>query len=143
MSQTGLAAYNYLRDNDVLSRLRWVVYDCLFHHGPMTRNELDAHLRGSSAINPSYSRRLVELERMGMAKRTHVRACGYTGHLCDAWEVTNRIEPLVPKKSTTKGEKIAACYALFEEMEEQLHRIEQGDRLACWMRRRLERIKEA
>jgi hypothetical protein len=86
---TSLAAYNALQASGALSSIRWAVYDCLFRNGPMTRNELDVALKGPATVNPSYSRRLTELEAMGVAARFGTRTCAITGRDCDAWDVTS------------------------------------------------------
>jgi hypothetical protein len=86
-SPTSLGAYTLIKESGVLSRSRWDVYDCLFKHGPMTRNELDATL-SRGGVNPTYSRRLVELERLGIAHRDGTKTCRITGFTCDAWDVS-------------------------------------------------------
>jgi hypothetical protein len=102
--QTSREAFERLRDSGALSSLRWAVYEALFHRGPMTRNELDAQLRSENAINASYSRRLTELERMGLIKRVSIRACRFTGRNCETWDVTDCPVPLPIDKPASKLE---------------------------------------
>lgn len=116
MRQTSLEAYQSLRDSGVLSNLRWAVYDALFHHGPMTRNELDARLKGQSTINASYSRRLTELESIGLAHRPETKLCPHTNRRCDAWDVTSLHRPVAPPPAPpTKGTVIASLKQLLRE----------------------------
>jgi len=118
---TSLEAYRRLRDSGTLSRLRWIVYDQLWHHGPLTRNELDAALRGPSTINASYSRRLTELEDMGLAARVGVRQCLFSGRNCEVWDVTDLDTPLPIEKP-----KAARDEVLFAIASDAVRRLEQA-----------------
>lgn len=89
-SPTTLAAYDAIRRNGLLSRSRFAVYECLLEHGPLTRNELD-HRLSHGSVNPTYSRRLVELERLGVVQRVGTFRCSITGFECDAWDVTDSL----------------------------------------------------
>lgn len=84
-------AHEAITKNGLLSRSRWQVYDALFLFGPLSRNELDVRLKGPDMPNPTFSRRLVELERLGVAVRGGKRPCSVTGEPCDAWDVTSNL----------------------------------------------------
>lgn len=96
--QTSIAAYRKLVESGRLARSQRAVYRALYEAGPMTRNELDARL-APGRPNPPHSRRLVELERMGLVRRVDVRPCTVTGDSADAWDVTALEEPRkVPRR---------------------------------------------
>jgi len=86
--ETSAQAFRQIQADGSLSRMRWKVYEHLFHHGPLTRSELDSRLKGPKEVNPSYHKRLSELERQGVVKTVGRRACSITGRECELWDVT-------------------------------------------------------
>lgn len=76
--------------SDRISESKRAVYKYLYDHGPCTRNELDQAL-GEGHPNPTFSRRLTELEAMGVAVRVGVRRCLVTDCKADLWDVTNKL----------------------------------------------------
>lgn len=115
-SETGLAAYQYIRDSGILSRCRWLVYELLWKSGPMTRNEIDSALRVSGAPNPTYSRRLTELERMDVIERIGTKPCRVTGHECDLWSVSGRM-PVKTQRRRSAREELAELRKRVEVLE--------------------------
>lgn len=95
--QTSREAYAVIHASGLLSAARWAVYEHLFHHGPLTRNELDRGIAGDRP-NPSYSRRLTELERQGAIRRVGERACKVTGFRSELWDVTSQVPTKLPKR---------------------------------------------
>jgi hypothetical protein len=106
MRQTSLAAYNEIRESGLLSRMRWVVYDHLYHHGPLTRTEVDLNLKRDDEVNPSYHKRLSELERVGVVTTVGRKTCAITGKECELWDVTDALPiPVEPNKLTRPTRK--------------------------------------
>lgn len=75
----------------MLAKSQFAVYDMLFRHGPLTRNEIDTRCSATGKPNPAYSRRLVELEERGVLCRNGTKTCSVSGFECDAWDVTDRM----------------------------------------------------
>lgn len=94
--QTSLDAYRTICDRDLLSTARLAVYRHLFDHGPLTRNELD-HGLAAGRPNPTYSRRLAEMERIGVLQRAGTRICSITGFRSELWDVTDGLPQKQPK----------------------------------------------
>lgn len=93
-TQTQLVAYEQLVQDGRIAGLQRDVY---FHllvvpDAPLTRNELDAAL-GNGAPNAGYSRRLAEMERRGLVRRTTARECRITGRVCETWEAIPDAKP--------------------------------------------------
>lgn len=84
----------------MLSVRRWEVYSHLFQHGPLTRNELDRDL-AHGRPNPAYSRRLAEMERMGVLARVGVRVCLVSGFNAELWDVTDQLPTKLPVRPAT------------------------------------------
>lgn len=87
MSHTSNAAYFQIEANGLLSRMRWIVYDDLAMNGPSTAGEVTNRLMGAKVGNPSYHRRLSELEELKIVHRTGTRTCNITGYDAEVWEV--------------------------------------------------------
>jgi hypothetical protein len=112
MSYTSSAAYFQIEANGLLSRMRWIVYNDLAVNGPSTAGEVTSRLIGAHVGNPSYHRRLSELEELKVAHRTGTRPCSVTGYDAEIWEVIpnalpqGKIKPrvgLTPKRSQIKA----------------------------------------
>lgn len=98
-------AYERIRSEGLLGQRQLEAYHTLFHCGPLGRNELD-RLAGDvfhseAHSNPPWSRRLTELEKMGVARRVRVAACPQTGFDGELWDVTSQL----PKKLDLKDTK--------------------------------------
>lgn len=92
--KTQLAAYEALVQEGRITGLQRDVYRYLLmaSAGAVTRNELDAAL-GNGAPNAGYSRRLAEMERRGLVRRTTARECRITGRVCETWEAIPNASP--------------------------------------------------
>lgn len=91
--QTGIDAYEKIKRDGSLTRAQLEVYKCLHEAVPdgMTRNEIDARLSPGKP-NAMYSRRLSEMERMGVVRRmAGSRICSVSNHRCEAWTVTGKL----------------------------------------------------
>lgn len=122
MRQTSIDVYNQIKNEGLLSKLRWVVYDAVYEHGPMTAQETwhllrdAAARRGEARIN-GITPRFSELERFGVIRRIRERPCRVTGRNCDEWDVTDSL-PGELDKPETSGEKIKRLERRIKELEE-------------------------
>lgn len=90
MRQTSVQTYSQIQANGLLSRMRWLVYDYLFRHGPATSREIDDGMRSPGEVRPSYHKRLSELERLGVACVVGEKVDS-TGHTAVLWDVTSAL----------------------------------------------------
>lgn len=77
---------SYASVRPALPRLQALVLQALIDCGPMTRSELDKSLAGPGEVNPSYHKRLSELERLGLVRAGKRRPCRVSGRTCIEWE---------------------------------------------------------
>lgn len=82
MKQTSIDAYNTIKENGLLSKMRMEVYDCLHAWGDMTGRELNRHLGGVS-----FHKRLSELQNLGVIETDGERPCDVTGQVSTVWRV--------------------------------------------------------
>jgi len=82
MRDTSIDAFHEMEE--VLSLMRLEAYNMLHDHGPLTGREMNAR-----ADNPSFHKRLSELEDMGVIYTPGKRVCTVTGLLVHEWLVTS------------------------------------------------------
>lgn len=101
--ENSLAAFRALIADGSISEARLTVAHALWlHPDGMTANELDRHL-APGVINARFSRRLIELERMGLVARRPARECRVSGNRCDVWVYAPHApvdRPAVPRMPT-------------------------------------------
>lgn len=98
---TSSEAYRIIHESGLLSASRMAVYSHLYRCGPLTRNEIDRNL-AEGRPNPTYSRRLAEMERMCVLARVGERVCSVTGFRAEMWDVTDRLpQPLAKRRGPT------------------------------------------
>lgn len=104
--QTSIHAYNAIKENGMLSRRRWQVYDSLFRHGPLTGSELMLKIRNDHnvpiATNTNVTTRLGELRSMGVVYEIRERDCSITGQKVIEWDVTDRLPAKLEKPKRIK-----------------------------------------
>lgn len=114
---TSIEAYHQIQDSGVLSKMRWTVYDDMFHNGPSTSNESQQRTGLTRRDNSS---RCSELRDRGFLEEVEVRVCTVSGHKCIVWDVTDRRAPLEvdkKKKKTTK-QQLEEAQARIKELED-------------------------
>lgn len=102
--QTSIEAYNTIKENGLLSKRRWEVYQTLYEHGPLSQVETSFSLRGKLdwGINPRFS----ELKKMGLIIEVGKTIDPRTGQTVLLWDVTSNL----PKKfEKPKRFKCNAC----------------------------------
>lgn len=109
--ETSIQAYNQIKDEGLLSALRFQVYESLIENGSMTAQESWHYLRDKAArrgearingITPRFS----ELRELGVVYEKTVRPCKITKRNAIEWEVTDQ---LPVKKEAIKKEKCPCC----------------------------------
>lgn len=97
---TSDAAWKRINDEELLSPMRLRVYNALCQFGPATSGELTVHLlkSGPNTGNPSFHKRLSELEDRGVAMRTRIRKDAHSGDEAWEWQVVTGALPVAPKK---------------------------------------------
>ena len=99
---TSIEAYHTIRDNGMLSRRRFEVYETLFHYGPMTANETFVQIarqRPGMRFDSNTHARFTELRDMGVAAELGARPCSITGMNAILWDVTDRLPVALERKT--------------------------------------------
>jgi predicted transcriptional regulator len=98
--QTSVDVYRQIRDEGLLSKQRWRVFEVLHTHGPMTATEAWKVLGGSRV---TVSPRFKELEVRGVIRVNRIRPCTVTGRSVIEWAITGEL-PTEPKKRKTEAQ---------------------------------------
>lgn len=100
--RTSIDAYYQIRDEGLLSKRRFQVYEVIVNHGPINANQIhQEHLSGlpQRSVTP----RLIELMRLGVIAETHTGPCPITGHSSNFYVAT---EDLPSGKIDSTGKSI-------------------------------------
>lgn len=105
--QTSISAYNAIKENGLLSKRRWEVYDILFRFGPLTANEAFKKIatetgKSSSSFLSVSNARFTELRRNGLLVEAGERSCSITGVRVIEWDVTDKLPVKFEKPKKTK-----------------------------------------
>lgn len=109
--ETSIEAYNEIKANGILTKMKFETYRLLFRYGPMTANQLMAKAKLLAPYKThqsieSLGRRLSELRDQGAVKELGKIVCPISGHKCIQWDVTSRIPVKLEKP---QKEKCKAC----------------------------------
>ena len=98
-------AWARINEEGLLSPMRLRVYNALRQFGPATSGELTVQFlkMGPNIGNPSFHKRLSELEDRGVAVRTSIRKDKYSGDEAWEWQAVSDILPVKPQKKANKG----------------------------------------
>jgi hypothetical protein len=121
--RTSIDAYNKIKANGLLGRWQFKVYDVLFHHGPLTQNEL--HQEHFFSTQPrNIQPRVSELEELTVVACVGKRPCRITGNICMVWDVTENLPAPVVKEKKEKP-NLAKMDALMNFMLTKINVLEQ------------------
>lgn len=122
--QTSIEVFHQIESEGLLGRLQLLVYETLFHRGPLTSGEL-WKFHFPELQRQSLTPRLIELERMGALRTGEKRECKFTGRECIVWDVTDRLPVKLPKDKS-KNEIITELRERIRKLESELA-IERGE----------------
>ena len=114
-SENSRRTYQAIVANGLLSRGYITIYSHIYQHGATTRNKLDAALCPGKA-NPWPSRRLVEMERMGVLTVVGQDTAGE--HQCDLWDITERMPVKLEKKPSFRESMRAGLKEIVAELDD-------------------------
>lgn len=106
--ETSINAYQEIKNNGLLSKRRWEVYDLVCQHGPLTGGELIHIIKNNPkkyvTNSGTYATRLSELRTRQVIRELPKRKCKITGYLAIEWESTGNLP--IPIQTHKKQNKI-------------------------------------
>lgn len=91
MRETSIEAFNQIKDEGLLSKTRFKVYEFIFKNGPCTISDVSINFNKSGNASGTYSSRFSELRNSGAIKEVGTTVCKITGRNKILWDVTNRL----------------------------------------------------
>lgn len=99
--QTSIDCYNQIKAEGLLSKMRFRVYEAIYHLNKCTAGEIFDYI-GRSMRHSAVSARLTELRELGVVGETGVRECRVTGRNVIEFDLTDRLPGSLTRKKTTK-----------------------------------------
>lgn len=139
---TSIQAYNKIKQNGLLSKLRFEVYDYVYHNGPCTAKHIFKELskivvaRGKPQPNSGvYTTRCSELRNLGVMFEVKKIQCPDSKHTVISWDVTSSLPtPIIKKVTRKKLESNIKKLRLFCEDMESKHAGKKRDGGKCFGR---------
>lgn len=103
--ETSIEAYNEIKENGLLTKLRFQVYDWLFRNGASTQSEICNYGFPNTRMD-SIKPRIAELNRLGVVSSVGERKCKVTGRNVMIWDITKKLPIKLDKQ---KREKCKHC----------------------------------
>ena len=104
--QTSIDCYYQIKEEGLLSKMRFKVYEAILRKAPCTSAEaLSTILSKNSAITSSRAR-FTELRELGVIYEVQNRKCTITGSTSIEWDLTDRLPINIKKSNKTKKQKI-------------------------------------
>ncbi len=101
--QTSIDCYNQIKEEGLLSNMRFRVYSALLSMGkPSTTREVYATMN----VIKQEATRFTELRKLGVIYEVQNRKCNVTGRTSIEWDLTDRLPINIKKSNKTKKQKI-------------------------------------
>ena len=100
--QTSIDCFNQIKEEGLLSNMRFKIYESILINAPCTSAEvLSTMLSKNSAITSSRAR-FTELRELGVIYEVQTRKCTITGRTSIEWDLTDRLPVNMKKTNKTK-----------------------------------------
>lgn len=96
--QTSLDIYFIIKENKLLSKMRFKFFDCIFYSGPLTASQVFQIL----GCKTNQSGRITELQQLGVIKEYDTVICPITNHKAIRWVVTYELPKTINKPPNRK-----------------------------------------
>lgn len=109
--QTSIDCYNQIKEEGLLSKQRFEVYEALFRIGSSTGSEIDVHCKSKSAHC-----RLSELRDLGALYEKGTRKCKITDRVAIEWDLTDRLPIKIKPSANTKKNRVSNVIKALREL---------------------------
>jgi predicted transcriptional regulator len=98
--RTSIETYHAIKEEGLLSKLRFQVYDIIYKNQPITISEIIRRASREVTNTGSFTGRISELERMGVIESAYEGDCPITGRNVNFWVTTNELPKKLEKEKT-------------------------------------------
>ena len=104
--QTSIDCYYQIKEEGLLSKMRFKVYEAILRKAPCTSAEaLSTILSKNSAITSSRAR-FTELRELGVIYEVQNRKCTITSRTSIEWDLTDRLPVKIKRTNKTKKQRV-------------------------------------
>ena len=104
MRQTSIDCYNQIKEQGLLSNMRFKVYEAILKEAPCTASEVQHSINYNNG-GRDCMKRISELRDRGVICEVRTRECRITGKNVIEWDLTDRLPVNVKSSNKTKQQK--------------------------------------
>ena len=114
--QTSIDCYNQIKNEGLLSKMRFKVYEAILNNAPCTSGEAFATMTTKENQISQSRARFTELREMGVIYEVQNRKCTITGMNVIEWDLTDRLPINIKKSNKTKKHRLNNALNLLREL---------------------------
>ncbi len=103
--QTSIDCYTQIKQEGLLSKMRFKVYEGILKNAPCTSAEVLSTLLSKNSAITSSRARFTELRELGVIYEVQNRKCNITGRTSIEWDLTDRLPVDFKNSNKTKQQK--------------------------------------
>ena len=104
--QTSIDCYNQIKQEGLLSTMRFKVYEAILKNAPCTSAEVLSTLLSKNSAITSSRARFTELRELGVIYEVQNRKCTITGRTSIEWDLTDRLPVNIKKINKSKKHRV-------------------------------------
>jgi hypothetical protein len=104
--QTSIECYNQIKQEGLLSKMRFKVYESILKNAPCTSAEVLSTLLSKNSAITSSRARFTELRELGVIYEVQNRKCTITGRTAIEWDLTDRLPINIKNPNKTKKQRL-------------------------------------
>tara|TARA_R110002073_G_scaffold17423_1_gene65505 strand:+ start:706 stop:1128 length:423 start_codon:yes stop_codon:yes gene_type:complete len=116
MRQTSIDCYNQIKEQGLLSNMRFKVYEAILKKAPCTSGEAFATMTTKENQISQSRARFTELRNLGVIYEKGEKQCSITGRNVIEWDLTDRLPVNVKSSNKTKQQKKNAALNSLREL---------------------------
>ena len=104
--QTSIDCYTQIKQEGLLSKMRFKVYEGILKNAPCTSAEVLSTLLSKNSAITSSRARFTELRELGVIYEVQNRKCTITGRTSIEWDLTDRLPVNIKKINKSKKHRV-------------------------------------
>jgi hypothetical protein len=114
--QTSIDCYNKIKEEGLLSNMRFKVYEAILRKAPCTSGEAFATMTTKENQISQSRARFTELRELGVIYEKGEKQCSITGRNVIEWDLTDRLPVNIKNTNKTKKQRLDAALNALREL---------------------------
>ena len=114
--QTSIDCYNQIKEEGLLSNMRFKVYEAILKKAPCTSGEAFATMTTKENQISQSRARFTELRELGVIYERGEKQCSITGRNVIEWDLTDRLPVNIKNPNKTKKQRLDAALNSLREL---------------------------